>query len=218
MDLAAHYAALMAPPEACILRRRLLPFTVGHAKLLPALGIDRVETLPELLAALSVCSVPAAVAWRRLRQRWWRWRIQLWAFFIALAFKASSGKLACGQHVLFLAARAQWAQYVAHYWAIPHTAPTREPTGASMPPGGPFLAHVEHILTAECGLTPDQVQDLPLNEAFWRYTIALEAAGSLTLQETEELSPEEYDLAQADADANHEAWLKASNNGRSPTR
>jgi hypothetical protein len=212
MDLAAQYAALMAPPEARILRRRLLPFTVGHAKLLPALGLDRVENLAELLAALWVCSQPAPTAWRRLKQRLWRWQTYLWGVYIGITGALDKD----GREGLFLKARAQWAEYQAFYWRIPDMVPTREPSGGIAPPGGPLLAHVEHVLGAECGLTPAQIQELPLNEAFWRYAIALEAAGTLTLQDTNELSAEEYALARADADANHEAWLQAANATRVP--
>jgi hypothetical protein len=207
MDLAAHYAALVAPPEARILRRRLLPFTVGHARLLPALGLDQVGSLPELLAALWICSQPAPVAWRRLKHRWWRWRTYLWGVFVGAAAALHRG----GAVVIFEKARAQWDEYQEFYWRIPQTLPTRQPSGTSMPMGGPLLAHVEHLLSAECGLTPSQVQALPLNEALWRYAIALEAAGSVTLQDTEEVSPEDYAEAQANADANHERWLQAAN-------
>jgi hypothetical protein len=182
---------------------------VGHARLLPALGLDRSQTLAELVAALLLCARPASrTNVETLGSLRFRWACTWRAWWIGFWLRVISGRTACGPMILFLRARQQWDQYLEHYHQTPGLVATQSDGGGTVTLATPRLAHVEHILTSS-GLSPTQVLDLPLNEAYWRASVAREATGQWQILEHPELEGEAYAEAQAHADAFEAAYRKA---------
>lgn len=207
MNLATHYEQLSVRAGSSILGIRLPPLSFGHAKLLPALGLSNPQSLSELIAAILICGVPAREAFVALSSRWWRLRAYVRGAWAGLLIRAASGRWKCGPHIILLAAAKQWADYVARCRQMPKTFALRKSEGTTLEYATPFLAHVEHVLTADCGLSPEQVDDMPLTEALWRYTVAKEAAGDVALLDGVDIDEDEYAAMQRQADENEARWI-----------
>lgn len=214
MDVRSHYESLAVEREFRILGIRLLPLSVGHAKLLPALGMSSPESMPELVASLLLCSVPAKDAVRKMQSRFWRTLAMARAAVIGFCIRAVSGRAKCGPAVLFIAASKRWSDYVRHFRQMPTVRPVRpsEATGAESET--PFLAHVERALACEYGLTQEQIDSMPLDQALWRFAISREASGDAYL--TESLGDDEIEAMQRMADQNKERWIAEALRGANP--
>lgn len=206
MTIAEHYNSLSVHPDVSILGVRVLPLSVGHAKLLPALGLDDPQSIEELLAAALICaSRPEAVV-GRLRSKAWRFCVAVRAFVSGFIIRLMSGRSKVAHHVVAIAALKQWRAYVDHYKAAPQSVPCRSGAGSTRDIYTPVLAHVESGLI-EAGFTSEQVDSMPLNEALWRHSVAREASGDVTLLDEMEMTDDEYMAAQRFADMNQERWI-----------
>lgn len=204
MEVREHYESLAVQPETKILGIRLLPLSVGHAKLLPAIGLSSPESLPELVAALLLCSVPSRFAMDRMRSKLWRLYANLRALLIGFAARAVSGKYKCGPAIVFIAAAQQWREYVRYYREMPGVQALRTGDG-SFECKTPMLAHVERVLAEQYGMSQEAIDATPLNEALWKYSLSREASGDAVLVDS--VSEEELEAMQRHADENHERWI-----------
>lgn len=198
MDLRAHHANLAVQTGCSILGIAILPLSIGHVRLLTALGLSNPGTLPEMVAALLVCSRRASDVLPSLKSRWWRFRAHLRAAFVGACVRLMSGRSTAGPVIVTLAAQRQFGEYVRRSYEGPAIKTIRPTEGSGIEYKTPQLAHIEHTLSAECGIAPADVFDMPISEAVWRFAVSREASGTCVL--AEDAGDDEYEELQRKAD------------------
>lgn len=142
----------------------LLPMTVGHARVLDALGLWNAVLPQELILAAFICSrshrdVTAAIQHKGtvLRLKWWAWRL--------------------GRKWDYVASAGHWASYVTYHREEPLVSMNR--SGGQM--GMPWLTHLRAMACKGLGYDPMTVDDAPLAQVVMDYYAFAESEGAVNV-------------------------------------
>lgn len=181
------YRRLTLPTRFRVLGLRLVPFTVGHARLLDRLELDEINDGAGCLLAAKLCSMPAdqAEAWvtsrflglRMILLAWPRWRMM-----------RSAAEVNEGVRV--------FGQYLEESTKVPSFVGTGE---SGSPLGTPFAQHLRSVLLSRLGYTPEQVDRTPYLQAMWDYIAHMESEGRIEIPKDVSDDEEAALFAQADA-------------------
>lgn len=150
---------------------RLAQMTVGHARLLEAMGLWQPATPHDLLLAVFLCARAIRDTQRRLdsrtlpwRLRWMRWRLgRQWDWRKSLVV---------------------WCRFVRYHREEPYAVakpldPSRPVT--THPINSPWLAHLRAFLCAEGGYAPETFDEQLLGQVVLDYYAMLESDGKVVL-------------------------------------
>ena len=151
--------------------RRMQQMTVGHARLLEAMGLWRPATPNNLLLAVFLCSRSFREAIRQLdsaglrwRLRWMRWRLGFrWDWRLSLAV---------------------WFRFVRYHREEPYAiAKPLDPSRpvVTHPINSPWLAHLRAYLCSEAGYAPESFDDQLLGQVVLDYYAVLESKNQIVL-------------------------------------
>lgn len=142
----------------------LLPMTVGHARVIDALGLWGPVVPEEVMLAAFVCSrdhrkVAAAIHSKGTarRLRWWAWRL--------------------GSQWNYDASIVHWRAYVAYHREEPLV--TMKGGGGNL--GMPWLTHLRAMACKGLGYDPMTVDDAPLAQVVMDYYAFAESEGAVNV-------------------------------------
>lgn len=175
------------PTRFRVLGLRLVPFTVGHARLLDRIELDEVNDGASCLLAAKLCSMPADEAERWIASRFLGLRMILLAF--------GRGRWMRSADEVNKAVKV-FAEYLDESTRVPVYRSKGEP-GERL--GTPFAQHLRAVLMAKLGYRPSEIDRTPYLQAMWDYISHMEAEGLITVDEGVTDEQEVALFAQADA-------------------
>lgn len=151
---------------------RLVPFTVGHARLLDRIELDEVNDGGSCLLAAKLCSMPSDEAERWINSRFLGLRM------VALAFGRK--RLMRSADEVNNAVRV-FGEYLDESTRVPVWESKGEGEGRKL--GTPFAQHLRAVLLSKLGYSPSEVDRTPYLQAMWDYISFMEAEGFISVDE-----------------------------------
>ena len=151
--------------------RRLQQMTVGHARLIDAMGLWKPTTPDDLLLCAFVCSRTYRTALRQFDSTTLRWRIR-WMRWMQ------------GARWDWRKSLVGWFRFVRYHREEPYAvARPLDPTRPviSQPINSPWLAHLRAFLCAEGGYSPESFDDQLLGQVVLDYYAILESKDRIVL-------------------------------------
>jgi len=152
----------MMPAEFTVCGIRLIPLTVGHARILDALSLWGARDPRELIVAAYLCSGKASKFERRFNAWWFRHAVRFWAWRL-------------GKKWDYAASAQCWDAFVAYNRDEPATVNKRK----SEPTRTPLLACMRVTLCGSMGYDPEKFDDQRLAQVLLDYSGVLEADGAV---------------------------------------
>jgi len=166
------FRRMTLPTRFRVLGLRLVPFTVGHARLLDRIELDEINDGASCLLAAKLCSMPSGEAERWINSRFLGLRM------VALAF--GRGRLMRSADEVNKAVRV-FGEYLDESTRIPVYESKGEGEGRKL--GTPFAQHLRAVLLSKLGYSPDKVDRTPYLQAMWDYIGHMEAEGLISVDE-----------------------------------
>jgi hypothetical protein len=148
----------------------LQPFTIGHARLLMAMGVDG-ETMTDNLIAAMICSREWTVATKWIKSPWYRLLVAWRCFVIGWRKARKPDEDWLGVEALKL------RDYMQHY----STAPNVLLVGEGKQSDAPLWESVMVSLMQNAGLSEADASSLPVNKALMWYYLIAEGNGLCTI-------------------------------------
>lgn len=160
------------PTRFRVLGLRLVPFTVGHARLLDRIELDEINDGASCLLAAKLCSMPSDKAERWINSRFLGLRM------IALAFGRK--RLMRSPEEVNKAVKV-FGEYLDESTRVPVYQTNGDGQGRKL--GTPFAQHLRAVLLSKLGYCPQEVDRTPYLQAMWDYISFMEAEGLITVDE-----------------------------------
>lgn len=151
--------------------RRMQQLTVGHARILDAMGLWKPTSPESLLLAVVICSVPFRKAVRLLDSRTLPWSLRWLAWRLGPGWEWRASLLV-------------WFRFVRYHREEPYAvAKPLDPTRpvSTHPINSPWLAHLRAFLCSEGGYSPESFDDQLLGQVVLDYYAVLESKDRIVL-------------------------------------
>lgn len=151
--------------------RRMQQMTVGHARLLEAMGLWRPATPNDLLLAVFLCSRPFRESLRQLDSRSLRWRLRWSRWWLGLRWD-------------WRRSLEVWFRFVRYHREEPYAiAKPLDPSRpvVTHPINSPWLAHLRAYLCSEAGYAPELFDEQLLGQVVLDYYAVLESKNQIVL-------------------------------------
>lgn len=172
MTAAELFRRMTLPTRFRVFGLRLVPFTVGHARLLDRIELDEVNDGGSCLLAAKLCSMPADEAERWINSRFLGLRM------VALAFGRK--RFMRSPEEVNKAVRV-FGEYLDESTRVPVYESKGEGQGRKL--GTPFAQHLRAVLLSKLGYSPAEVDRTPYLQAMWDYISYMEAEGLIAVDE-----------------------------------
>lgn len=165
------FRRMTLPTRFRVFGLRLVPFTVGHARLLDRIELDEVNDGASCLLAAKLCSMSARDAERWITSRFLGLRMILLAF--------GRGRLVRSAEEVNKAVKV-FGEYLDESTRVP-VFQSKNEGGERL--GTPFAQHLRAVLMAKLGYSPSEVDGTPYLQAMWDYISHMEAEGLITVDQ-----------------------------------
>jgi hypothetical protein len=182
------FRRMTLPTRFRVFGLRLVPFTVGHARLLDRIELDEINDGASCLLAAKLCSMPAEQSERWICSRFIGLRMLLLA--------AGRGGMIRSADQVNKAVQV-FAQYLDESTRVPVWESRGE--GESRSLGTPFAQHLRSVMLSKLGYSPAEVDQTTYLQAMWDYIGYMEAEGAISVDKGLSNEEEASLFAQADA-------------------
>lgn len=156
-----HTRAIL-PAQFTVCGIELMPLTVGHARILDALGLWGAEKPDELILAAVLCSGTSSTFERRLASWWFPTALRIW-------------KWRLGKRWDYEASKAAWQAFVNYHRDEPATINKRKATPTLVP----LMACVRSALCGAMGYRPETFDEQRLAQVMIDFATVQEMDGSV---------------------------------------
>ena len=163
------YRRLTLPTRFRVLGYTLVPFTIGHARILDRIQLGEVADGASALLCAKLCSMPHEQAERWLVSRWIDLRIQ-WMTWRRCSLLASQTEIEKAVRVL--------GEYLDEATRIPQWS-SKGASGSEL--GTPFAQHLRATLLSQLNYDPRTVDSTPYLQAMWDYVSFMESEGRVAV-------------------------------------
>lgn len=182
------YRRLTIPTRFRVFGFRLVPFTVGHARLIDRLEVSEIRDGATALWVAKVCSMPAADAEKWVNSRWLE--LSLW-------WLTQTRKRLLKSQVEVEKAIKVLGEYLDESTKVPtYTAKGEGVDGEKL--GCPFSQHLRATLLSRLNYSPSELDATPFLVALWDYIAFMELDGHITINDEPDDATEEALLKQAE--------------------
>lgn len=157
-----NFLAALAPEPFRVLGQDLRQLSFGHVVLMHRIGIDVVDSVEDLFAAVQICSRSFADGLQYIQ-----------ALATPIGYANLEAQAEEAQALDMERAFSAWGEYLQEHTQKPEYCAVDGPKSER---GAPFLAQLRHVLLSSCNYSPEYLMDAPYGQCLWDYGCAIEDA------------------------------------------